>query len=69
MKDFKKELEDFEKHCLETNQLQVAELQHYAIKRIAEFERLAREVLATSTFSEDFQKILDRLEELLEQGE
>ena len=39
MKDIKKELEDFEKHCLESNQLQVAELQHYAIKRIAELEK------------------------------
>jgi len=39
------------------------------IRKNTELERLAREVLATSTFAEDFQKILDRLEELLEQGE
>jgi hypothetical protein len=34
----KKELIDFETHCLETDQLQVAELQSNAIKRITELE-------------------------------
>jgi hypothetical protein len=36
--DIKKELIDFKTHCLETDQLQVAELQSNAIKRIAELE-------------------------------
>jgi hypothetical protein len=40
MSDIKKELIDFETHCLETGQLQVAELQSNAIKRIAELEKI-----------------------------
>ena len=39
MMDIKKELIDFETHCLETDQLQVAELQSNAIKRITELEK------------------------------
>ena len=37
--------------------------------RIAEFESLSRALLATSKFNENFPKVLDKLEELLEQGE
>jgi hypothetical protein len=37
--DIKKELINFEMHCLETDQLQVAELQSNAVKRITELEK------------------------------
>ena len=39
MSDIKKNLSDFESHCLNTDQLQVAGLIQNAIKRIAELEK------------------------------
>ena len=66
MTDIKKELIDFKTHCLETGQLQVAELQSNAIKRIAELEeelKFLYEVACEGTNPEWLQEQINALKE------
>ena len=52
--DIKEELKNFEAHCLQTGQLQVAELQRNSINKIAELEKkLDSANLVIAKFAED----------------